>query len=88
VFYAHSGFGGQAPIDGQKRFIHSLDSYSKLMQGAQGVVDKLPGAALGIAPHSLRAVTGDELAAIEPLAKGGPIHIHVAAPPPDDRDPL
>ena len=78
VFYAHSGFGGQAPIDGQKRFIHSLDSYGKLMQGAQAVVDRLPGAVLGIAPHSLRAVTGAELAAIEPLAKGGPIHIHVA----------
>ncbi len=78
VFYAHSGFGGQAPIDGQKRFIHSLDSYERLMQGAQNVVDRLPGAVLGIAPHSLRAVTGDELAAIEPLAKGGPIHIHVA----------
>ncbi|MCP2157371.1 UNVERIFIED_ORG: formiminoglutamate deiminase [Rhizobium sp. SLBN-170] len=78
VFYAHSGFGGQAPIDGQKRFIHSLDSYERLMQGAQAVVNGLPGATLGIAPHSLRAVTGEELAAIEPLAKGGPIHIHVA----------
>ncbi|WKL22521.1 formimidoylglutamate deiminase [Agrobacterium tumefaciens] len=78
VFYAHSGFGGQAPVDGQKRFIHSLDSYERLMQGAQNVVHRLPGAILGIAPHSLRAVTGDELAAIEPLAKGGPIHIHVA----------
>ncbi|UXT51467.1 formimidoylglutamate deiminase [Agrobacterium tumefaciens] len=78
VFYAHSGFGGQPPIDGQKRFIHSLDSYERLMQGAQAVVKSLPGAALGIAPHSLRAVTGEELSAIEPLAKGGPIHIHVA----------
>jgi formiminoglutamate deiminase len=78
VFYAHSGFGGQPPIDGQKRFIHSLDSYERLMQGAQAVVNGLPGATLGIAPHSLRAVTGEELAAIEPLAKGGPIHIHVA----------
>ena len=78
VFYAHSGFGGQPPIDGQKRFIHSLDSYERLMQGAQAVVNGLPGATLGIAPHSLRAVTGEELTAIEPLAKGGPIHIHVA----------
>lgn len=78
VFYAHSGIGGRPPIDGQKRFIHSLDSYERLMQGAQTVVKSLAGAALGIAPHSLRAVTGEELAAIEPLAKGGPIHIHVA----------
>ncbi len=78
VFYAHSGFGGLAPIEGQRRFTHSLDSYGRLMQGAQAVVDMLPGAILGIAPHSLRAVTGEELSVIEPLAKGGPIHIHVA----------
>ncbi len=78
VFYAHSGFGGLPPIEGQRRFIHSLDSYQRLMQGAERVVKALPGAVLGIAPHSLRAVTGEELTAIEPLAKGGPIHIHVA----------
>jgi len=33
---------------------------------------------VGIAPHSLRAVTGAELAAIIPLAGAGPIHIHIA----------
>ena len=38
----------------------------------------LPGANIGIAPHSLRAVTPDELAAIIPLAEGGPVHIHAA----------
>jgi formimidoylglutamate deiminase len=38
----------------------------------------LPGANVGIAPHSLRAVTSDELAAIVPLAKAGPVHIHAA----------
>lgn len=78
VFYAHSGFGGQPPIEGQRRFIHSLDSYEKLMQGAEKIIKALPGSVLGIAPHSLRAVTGEELTAIEPLAKGGPVHIHVA----------
>jgi formiminoglutamate deiminase len=33
---------------------------------------------VGIAPHSLRAITPDELAAILPLAAGGPVHIHIA----------
>ena len=78
VFYAHSGFGGQPPIDGQRRFIHSLESYERVMDGAALVIKALPGGVLGIAPHSLRAVTGEELAQILPLAAGGPVHIHVA----------
>lgn len=78
VFYAHAGFGGVAPSDGQRRFIHSLDSYIRLMDACRDIVATLPGAKLGIAPHSLRAVTPDELAAILPLAAGGPIHIHIS----------
>jgi formiminoglutamate deiminase len=38
----------------------------------------LPDGGLGVAPHSLRAVTPDELAALVALAGTGPIHIHVA----------
>jgi formiminoglutamate deiminase len=78
VFYAHSGFGGAAPIEGQRRFINSLDSFGKLLDGCRDVVRRLPGAELGLAPHSLRAVTPEELAALPPLAGDGPIHIHVA----------
>ncbi|SCX13002.1 formimidoylglutamate deiminase [Agrobacterium rosae] len=78
VFYAHSGFGGQPPIDGQRRFIHSDESYGRVMEGAAKVVAHLPGGVLGIAPHSLRAVTGQQMDEILPLAAGGPVHIHVA----------
>lgn len=78
VFYAHSGFGGQPPVEGQRRFIHSLESFNRLMEGCAKVVGSLPGAVLGIAPHSLRAVTEQELVELIPLAGGGPIHIHVA----------
>jgi formimidoylglutamate deiminase len=78
VFYAHSGFGGAAPAEGQRRFINSLESFGKLLEKTRGMVGKLEGARLGIAPHSLRAVTPDELARILPLAEGGPVHIHVA----------
>ncbi|WP_434734484.1 formimidoylglutamate deiminase (plasmid) [Rhizobium sp. YTUHZ044] len=78
VFYAHSGFGGTAPIDGQRRFINSLESFERLMEGCRAVIGRLDGAELGMAPHSLRAATPEELARVVPLAGEGPIHIHVA----------
>ncbi len=78
VFYAHSGFGGAAPIEGQRRFIHDVDAFARLMERAEKIVAGLPGAVLGIAPHSLRAATPDELRAVVPFASGGPVHIHVA----------
>ena len=77
-FYAHSGFGGAAPHDGQRRFICSVDRFAALMGASRKAIAKLPGANIGIAPHSLRAVTPDQLTAIIPLADGGPVHIHAA----------
>jgi formiminoglutamate deiminase len=38
----------------------------------------LPMAQVGVAPHSLRAVTKDELVAVATLAGSAPIHIHIA----------
>jgi formimidoylglutamate deiminase len=78
VFYAHSGFGGVPPTAGQRRFVNSIESFSRLLTAIR------EGAAqreftLGVAAHSLRAVTPDELRAIVALAPGsGPIHIHAA----------
>ena len=77
-FYAHGGFGGAAPRPEQRRFICSIDQYARLIEASRESIRTLPGANLGIAPHSLRAVTPDELMAIEPLFGGGPVHIHVA----------
>lgn len=78
VFYAHSGFGGAAPNDGQRRFINSVESFDRLLDGARTAVASLPDAVVGVAPHSLRAVTPDELAAVSAMAGEGPVHIHVA----------
>ncbi|GGB06777.1 formimidoylglutamate deiminase [Brucella endophytica] len=78
VFYAHSGFGGAAPIEGQRRFINSPDSFASLMEGCRAIAGRIEGAELGVAPHSLRAVTPDELARILTMAGDGPVHIHVA----------
>lgn len=78
VFYAHSGFGGQTPTQGQRRFINDPASFAKLIEESGKVLASLDGARLGIAPHSLRATTPEELKAIIPLAQEGPIHIHAA----------
>lgn len=78
VFYAHSGFGGLPPGDGQKRFVTSVDGFSALVEAARRHVSRLDDGVIGIAPHSLRAVTPDELAAITVAHDHGPVHIHVA----------
>ncbi|QWW71608.1 formimidoylglutamate deiminase [Rhizobium sp. WYJ-E13] len=78
VLYAHSGFGGADPIEGQRRFINSTESFARLMDGCRQVTGRLSGAEIGVAPHSLRAVTPDELSVAIALAGNGPIHIHVA----------
>jgi formimidoylglutamate deiminase len=78
VFYAHGGFGGSAPHAGQRRFINNTDQFSELVDVCRRAIRGCDGGHVGIAPHSLRAVTQDQLAAILPLAANGPIHIHVA----------
>lgn len=78
VFYAHSGFGGSAPAEGQRRFINDLDSFSRLLESCRSATKSLDGAVVGVAPHSLRAATPDELKVVATLAPDAPIHIHVA----------
>lgn len=78
VFYAHAGFGGTAPGNGQRPFIHSVDKFLSLLERLEKeCVDTTNR--LGLAIHSLRAATPDEMRAILAAEKtGGPIHIHVA----------
>jgi formiminoglutamate deiminase len=78
VFYAHSGFGGATPTEAQRRFICDPADYVRLHEASGAALAGLPDAVLGVAPHSLRAVTPQELAEIGALAGSSPIHIHVA----------
>lgn len=78
VFYAHAGFGGQPSSPVQARFISDIDGYARLLEASRRHASRLPDGVVGVAPHSLRAVTPDELAALIPLAGQGPIHIHIA----------
>lgn len=78
VFYAYSGFGGLPPNEGQRRFINDIDSYSTLRENCEKALTHLSDAIVGVAPHSLRAVTPEELKLLVELAGDTPIHIHIA----------
>jgi formimidoylglutamate deiminase len=78
VFYAHAGFGGRAPDPGQKRFVTGIDGFSRLLDSSRRAVAGQQGALVGLAPHSLRAVTPEELAAILQLDGDCPVHMHIA----------
>jgi formimidoylglutamate deiminase len=86
VFYAHSNFGGRSPNYGQRRFIHDLDSFARLLEACRPLLGD--GDQLGIAPHSLRAVTPDELTALVEMHHQGPIHIHAAEQQKEVQDSL
>jgi len=78
VAYAQGGFGGAAPVAGQRRFINTLEGFLRLREAAGRFAANGPGLVLGVAPHSLRAVTPDQLAAILAGCPEGPVHIHIA----------
>ncbi|MEQ1538288.1 MAG: formimidoylglutamate deiminase [Sphingorhabdus sp.] len=86
VFYAHSNFGGKAPNHGQRRFIHDLDSFARLMEACRPLLSD--GDRIGIAPHSLRAVKPDELTALIAMHPKGAVHIHAAEQQKEVQDSL
>ncbi len=86
VFYAHSNFGGQPPNQGQRRFINDIDGFAKLLVACQSML--ADDDVVGIAPHSLRAVTEEELAALATMQPRGLMHIHVAEQAKEVRDSI
>lgn len=82
VLYAHSNFGGAPPTPGQRRFIHTPDSFQRLMESLAGTLARQPLHRLGVAPHSLRAVTPQELreavSYLDRIDATAPVHIHAA----------
>ncbi|UKK86279.1 formimidoylglutamate deiminase [Sphingopyxis sp. BSN-002] len=83
VFYAHSGFGGTTPMHGQRRFINDVSRFANLLEGVREAVAGLDDAVVGVAPHSLRAATAEELVDVAAMAAGAPIHIHIAEQVPE-----
>jgi formiminoglutamate deiminase len=78
VFYAHSNFGGAPPVPGQRRFLNDVDQFARLLEASRKAIAPLGDANLGVAPHSLRAVTPNEMSRVISLVPRGPVHIHAA----------
>ena len=78
VFYAHAGFGGTPALPEQRRFVHTPATYAQLVETLIAAAPER-GFVVGVAPHSLRAVTAEELGHVVRLAPASaPLHIHAA----------
>ncbi len=86
VFYESSQFGGAPPTEGQRRFISTVDEYVEIMQRAASHLPSGTARNLGIAPHSLRAVTFGHLREVLGQFPGVPVHIHAAEQTKEVRD--
>ncbi|MBF8754265.1 formimidoylglutamate deiminase [Pseudomonas guariconensis] len=79
VLYSHAGFGGQAPSEGQRRFINSSDQYLRLQERLAPHLAAQPAQRLGLCFHSLRAVTPGQIAEVLAASdQACPVHIHIA----------
>jgi formimidoylglutamate deiminase len=79
VLYSHSGFGGQAPLAGQSRFINSTDQYLALHQASEKALADNPLHRLGVCFHSLRAVTKQQIECVlANTSSSMPVHIHIS----------
>ena len=82
VLYCDGGFGGAPAAARQRRFVHDGRRFVALIESLFERHAGDPQVRIGMAPHSLRAVTPDVLAeavaALDALDAGSPIHIHVA----------
>lgn len=79
VLYSHSGFGGQAPTEGQRRFINNTEQYLQLHERLAPLLAQQPAQQLGLCFHSLRAVTPQQIAQVMAASDPHcPVHIHIA----------
>jgi formimidoylglutamate deiminase len=79
VLYEQGGCDGRTLTQGQIRFGNDFDRFTKLVEGASAGLKSLPkDSQIGVAPHSLRAVSRENLAMTATLHPSGPLHIHLA----------
>lgn len=78
VIYEQGGVDGRALAGGQLRFGSSPETYARILEGARKALGALPDGQLGVAPHSLRAVSLPTLSRVSDMVPTGPVHIHIA----------
>jgi len=79
VLYTQGGCDGRALVGGQMRFGNNQDQFTALFEASKSAIANLaPDSTLGVAAHSLRAVTFEQLSLVCNLAPSAPFHIHIA----------
>lgn len=80
--YGYANFDQAPLLPAQKRFATTPDEILQMVQEIRGMFPNDPELALGVAPHSLRAVSPamlkDLIAGLDLLGGRAPIHIHAA----------
>ena len=79
VHYQYGGCDGRALGPGQIRFGNCRDRFDRLHEGAVASLASLPpDTTSGVAPHSLRALSREDLKTYGQRYATGPIHLHLA----------
>lgn len=79
VLYTYGGVNQEPLAGGQLRFANDTDRFLQLVDACKtGLADLPDDANIGIAPHSLRATSPDDLARVLVATPSGPVHIHIA----------
>lgn len=82
VLYTYGGAGEQVLAGGQKRFGCDIGAFARLLDQSRADAARLPAdTVVGVAPHSLRAISPDDLGPVVAMGAGGPIHMHIAEQP-------
>jgi formimidoylglutamate deiminase len=80
VLYRYGGFGDAEPGAAQRRFVNDADGYAAIVDALRDACRDDADAGVGVAPHSLRAVSIDLLRSLlaDVDAASLPVHIHIA----------
>jgi formimidoylglutamate deiminase len=82
VLYQSSDFGGAHPTEGQRRFVSTVDEWLEDITALGRLVEDDPNQRVGLALHSLRAVSPKAMEAAlaggRSLLADAPVHLHIA----------
>ena len=87
VLYSYGGAGEVPLAGGQLRFGNTVEEYNALLARIRsGLSDMSADTRVGIAPHSLRATSPQDLQTLLAAQSDGPVHIHIAEQPKEVQD--
>ncbi|TMV04961.1 formimidoylglutamate deiminase [Ruegeria sediminis] len=79
VLYTYGGVRQEPLSGGQLRFGNDVDQFLNLVSECRGALPEAhPDTRVGTAPHSLRATSPADLAAVLAQMPEGPVHIHIS----------